>query len=38
LVMGAPAIDADAASAGLAGRPGGRYINPRFQWAGMREL
>jgi len=38
LVMGAPAIDAGAAVAGLTGRPGGRYINPRAAWAGMREL
>jgi len=39
IVMGAPAVDASAAVAGLtSGRPGGRYINPRFQWSSIREL
>ena len=39
ITMGAPAVDASAAVAGLtSGRPGGRYINPRFQWSNIREL
>lgn len=37
IVMGAPAVDADAAAYST-GRPGGRYINPRFQWSNIREL
>jgi len=37
IVMGAPAVDADAAAYSM-GRPGGRYINPRFQWSNIREL
>lgn len=39
IVMGAPAVDTSAAVQGLTGgRPGGRYINPRFQWSNIREL
>lgn len=39
IVMGAPAVDASAAVQSLtSGRPGGRYINPRFQWSSIREL
>jgi hypothetical protein len=37
IVMGAPAVDVDAAAYST-GRPGGRYINPRFQWSNVREL
>ena len=39
IVMGAPSVDASAAGQSLtSGRPGGRYINPRFQWSSIREL
>ena len=39
IVMGAPSVDASAAVQSLtSGRPGGRYINPRFQWSSIREL
>lgn len=37
IVMGAPAQSADQAVYGL-GRPGGRYINPQYQWSSIREL
>jgi len=37
IVMGASAEDADQAVFGL-GRPGGRYISPQYQWAGIREI
>jgi hypothetical protein len=39
IVMGAPAVDADQAAYGLGNtRPGGRYINPRYQWSNIRQL
>jgi len=37
IVMGAPAIDVDA-GAMYGTRPGGRYMNPQFEWSSIREL
>jgi len=37
IVMGAPAVDVGQAVRGLS-RPGGRYINPRYEWASVRGL